>query len=158
MEKTVVKKSPSLFQFSDDYQANRFYTILKDRLKYSRRSMVDIEKMLMDMYGTKYDSGSFSPSWREWSHMVRPDDVILRVYSSSYATIYFKGIDAENEPEATLKDFKNELKASISNCIRDFAKAHPNFDMDQINDVYCMLKIQDVAVKKVIIFDEVKDE
>ena len=158
MNYKVIKKAPNLYQFADDYQANRFYTILKDRLRLTRKTMVDIDKMLMDMYGSSYDPGDFSPSWRDWSHFVKSDDIILRCFSRDYATLYFKGVDDNEERQETIKDLKAHLMNEISATIEQFVKNHPNVDTDGVENCYLMVKVKDLEAKKIVILEEVKDE
>lgn len=155
---TVEKKSRSLIQFNDEYQANRFYSLLKERLKNRKWTMIDVDRFLMETYGNKYSAGEFSPTWKDWSHTIKPEDVILRSFGGKYATLYFKGIeDEEVKKAATVKDFKNELKESITNTIIEFLKENPDFDSYLIDDAYYMVKVDGMAARKVIIFSEVKE-
>lgn len=153
----IIKKNCDLIEFHDSYQANRFYSILKSHLKGKSMSMVDVDRLLMETYGNKYDSGEFKPTWRDWGHTIKADDIILRSYSEDYATLYFKGVEQAARKPVTMKDFKAELKDKITLAVSTFVRDNPDFDATLIDDVMYMIQVKDLKATKILVVKEVEE-
>lgn len=165
----VVRKSKNLFEFDDDFQANRCYTMLKERVKGGKVGLPDLDRIFKELYGVRYKSNIPPMTVHDWVRDIKPDDLLLRVYNKDYATIYIREDKPEEEPKVvafedqklTIEDLKEGLAIVLHDEIERYLHYHP-YLKDDIMGTYLMVKIRKeqskglLDVKNIVVCKEVK--
>lgn len=154
----VTKVKPGFFKFENSEDCRRVYNLLMNKIDLEGElSLACVEKVIRDTVRWRYDSGHFPFSTNDYIPRIQEDDIVMREYSDTYATIYIKGYNEEDEtPEKTIKEFADELQEEFLVLLKKWSKENPHLRSD-LKNMTVVINVTDGGVSKPKIYNEVKE-
>ena len=148
--KTVIRKFRDLYEFNDAYQCRLFANKIDRLLVEGKMSLNDLDREAKNFFGSGYSSEKgIDVSWRDYAHNISSNDISVRIWSDTYATMNIKIPDSSHEP--TIEDFKQDLDTVLKKLMDQYKGSKLS---KQLDETIIVLKIDNGRVVKENMFKE----